>query len=71
MLKIQETPENIPTGEIPRSFQVLCDRVLVNRISPGTRLNIIGVLSVFNKKDRENVLNSFVRVLGNNHIKAI
>jgi len=64
MFKIQETPENIPTGEIPRSFQVLCDRSLVNKISPGTRVNIIGVLSVFNKKDHQNVQNSFVKVLG-------
>ncbi len=64
MLKIQETPENIPTGEIPRSFQVLCDRVLVNRITPGTRVNIIGVLSVFNKKGNDLVKNAFLRVLG-------
>lgn len=64
MLKIQETHDTIPTGEIPRSFQVLCDRSLVNRVTPGTRLNVIGVLSVFNKKNRDLVQNSFIRVLG-------
>lgn len=42
-LKIQETPESIPTGEIPRSFQLYCERYLVNRASPGTRLSVTGV----------------------------
>lgn len=43
ILKIQETPESIPTGEIPRSFQLYCERYLVNRASPGIRLSISGV----------------------------
>lgn len=43
ILKIQETPESIPTGEIPRSFQLYCERNLVNKASPGNRLSISGV----------------------------
>ena len=43
ILKIQETPESIPTGEIPRSFLLYCDRSLVNKASPGNRVFISGV----------------------------
>lgn len=35
ILKIQELPEAIPTGEIPRTFTLCCDRNLVNKLIPG------------------------------------
>lgn len=43
VLKIQETPDSIPTGEIPRSFQIYCERYLINKASPGTRLTVSGI----------------------------
>lgn len=43
VLKLQETPESIPTGEIPRSFQIYCERNLINRASPGNRVYISGI----------------------------
>lgn len=63
-LKLQEAPEMIPTGEIPRSYQLFCDRTLVNRVSPGTRLNVVGVLCVNNKDEQDSVRSSYVKVLG-------
>ena len=45
-LKLQELPEAVPTGEIPRTFQICLDRVLVNKIAPGTRVTLTGIYSV-------------------------
>ncbi len=52
-LRLQENPEQIPTGEIPRSYLVSCDRYLVDKVPAGSRVKIVGVLSVVNKKDSD------------------
>jgi DNA replication licensing factor MCM5 len=56
----------IPTGEIPRSYNLYCERYLVNRVTPGTRLNVVGVLTVneFNTEDVNNVKTNYIRVIG-------
>ena len=48
-LKIQEAPELVPTGEMPRSFLMTADRFLVDRVQPGSRVTIVGVYDVFNR----------------------
>lgn len=50
-LRLQENPELIPTGEIPRSYVVTCDRYLVDKVPAGCRVKIVGILSVVNRKD--------------------
>eukprot|EP00798_Chlamydomonas_sp_ICE-L_P022234 gene22234-29301_t len=52
-LKLQESPEDVPTGEMPRTVQVLIDRQLVNKVTPGTRLNVIGIYSTFRGKSMD------------------
>ena len=47
-LKIQESPEVVPTGEMPRNIAVVTDRNLVDKASPGTRVSVIGITSVVN-----------------------
>ena len=47
-LKLQESPESVPTGEMPRTMLASVDRYLVNKVAPGTRVVLIGVMSVFN-----------------------
>jgi DNA replication licensing factor MCM5 len=66
-LKIQEAPEMIPTGEVPRTYVIYCDRALVNRVSPGTRITVVGVLTVNDSREREkgfSVKGSYIRSLG-------
>jgi DNA replication licensing factor MCM5 len=46
-VKLQERPESVPTGEMPRSVLAVLDRTLVGRIIPGTRVNLVGVWSIF------------------------
>ncbi|PXF43143.1 DNA replication licensing factor MCM5 [Gracilariopsis chorda] len=47
-LKLQELPESVPTGEMPRSITLSCDRYLTDAVSPGVRIDIIGVYTISN-----------------------
>ncbi len=50
-LKLQERPEDVPTGDLPRSMLCLVDRKLCSTVSPGMRVTAVGILSVFQGKD--------------------
>jgi DNA replication licensing factor MCM5 len=45
-LKLQETPENVPNGEIPRHIQLYMDRYLCDKAVPGNRITITGIYSI-------------------------
>lgn len=45
-LKLQEAPEQVPTGEMPRHLSLSVERSLADKVSPGTRISAIGVVSV-------------------------
>ncbi|KAI9919629.1 hypothetical protein PsorP6_017775 [Peronosclerospora sorghi] len=47
-LKLQEQPEVVPTGEMPRNVALLADRHLVDTVAPGTRVAVVGITSVLN-----------------------
>jgi len=49
-LKLQESPEDIPTGEMPRHIWLFAERNLVNMVKPGARVNIIGIYKIFDTK---------------------
>ena len=44
--KLQEAPEAVPTGEMPRSIMMTVDRHLVDRASPGNRVLVTAIMSV-------------------------
>ena len=44
--------QDVPTGEIPRSFLLVVDRSLVQRVSPGTRVTVFGILSIYQSSDK-------------------
>ncbi|XP_054012058.1 DNA replication licensing factor Mcm5-like [Hylaeus anthracinus] len=46
VLKLQELPDQIPQGEMPRHLQLYCDRYLCDRIVPGNRVLILGIYSI-------------------------
>jgi DNA replication licensing factor MCM5 len=46
ILKLQESPEYLPYGEMPRHFQLYCDRDLCEKAVPGNRVTIIGIYSI-------------------------
>lgn len=46
VLKLQELPDSIPQGEIPRHAQLFCDRYLCERVIPGNRVFILGIYCI-------------------------
>lgn len=46
-LKMQENPEDVPTGELPRNLLLSVDRHLVQTVVPGSRLTIMGIFSIY------------------------
>lgn len=46
VLKLQEAPESIPQGEMPRHLTVYCDRTLCERVAPGARVTVLGIYSI-------------------------
>ena len=53
-LKLQECPEVVPTGEMPRNVLLIVDRFLVDRVTPGARISVVAVLSLMNESSRTN-----------------
>ena len=43
----QERPEDVPTGDIPRSVMLILDRALVNKLIPGASVIITGIFNVY------------------------
>ncbi|XP_015687244.1 DNA replication licensing factor MCM5 [Protobothrops mucrosquamatus] len=72
-LKLQESPDAVPHGELPRHMQLYCDRYLCDKVVPGNRATIIGVYSIKKAsltkiKSRNNagvgIRSSYIRVVG-------
>ncbi|KAF3933105.1 hypothetical protein ABW20_dc0110593 [Dactylellina cionopaga] len=50
VLKLQEAPDQVPIGELPRHVLLSADRYLTNRVIPGSRCKVIGVFSIYQNK---------------------
>lgn len=50
VLKLQEAPDQVPVGELPRHVLISADRYLANRVVPGSRCTITGISSIFQTK---------------------
>lgn len=46
ILKLQESPEAVPHGEMPRHLQLYCDRYLCEKVVPGNRITVTGVFAI-------------------------
>lgn len=71
ILKLQETPDMVPVGEMPRTILIQADRNLTNQVVPGTRVSIIGIYSIFenNRKIRNGNVNTVA--LRNPYLKVL
>lgn len=69
-LKLQEIPEMVPVGEMPRNILMTCDRYLTNRVVPGTRVTIVGIYSIYQSK-RKNAQGSGGVAIRNPYIKIL
>ncbi|GAB7347049.1 hypothetical protein MBLNU459_g3189t1 [Dothideomycetes sp. NU459] len=52
VIKLQEAPDDVPVGELPRHIHVSADRYLTNRVVPGSRCTVMGVFSTYQSKNK-------------------
>lgn len=73
-LKLQERPEHVPNGDMPRHLSLSVERYLVSKVKPGTRVKLVGIYATYtskNSKDaasrgNDGVRHPYIRVLGLN-----
>ncbi|KAF8898425.1 MCM2/3/5 family-domain-containing protein [Infundibulicybe gibba] len=53
-LKLQEAPDMVPVGELPRHMLLSCDRYLTGRVVPGSRVIATGIYSTFQSAKNKN-----------------
>ncbi|MCW4008974.1 MAG: minichromosome maintenance protein MCM [Candidatus Bathyarchaeota archaeon] len=59
-LRLQESPDELPPGEIPRSLSVHVTEDLVNKVRPGDRVIVVGVVrTVASRVPKAGVLRAF------------
>lgn len=63
-LKVQERPEDVPTGEMPRTVTAVLDKYLVDKVTPGSRVTLVSIFSVFGGVKSSSPKNSYLRVIG-------
>ncbi|KAI1117383.1 MCM2/3/5 family protein [Nemania sp. NC0429] len=54
IIKLQEAPDQVPVGELPRHVLISADRYLTNKVVPGSRCTIMGVFSIYQSKGSKN-----------------
>ncbi|CAF1402626.1 unnamed protein product [Adineta steineri] len=68
---IQEIPEKAPTGQLPRSIDVIADADLVDQCKPGDRVQVVGVYRCLPGKKGGFTNVSFKTVLIANNIRLM
>ena len=69
VIKLQEAPDQVPVGELPRHILVSADRYLTNRVVPGSRCTVMGVFSIYQPKGTKKdaavaIRNPYLRAVG-------
>ncbi len=70
VLKLQEAPDQVPVGELPRHILVSADRYLTNRVVPGSRCTVMGVFSIYASKGSKSSSNAAVAIR-NPYLRAV
>ncbi|KAK4565751.1 minichromosome maintenance protein 5 [Recurvomyces mirabilis] len=69
VLKLQEAPDDVPVGELPRHILVSADRYLANRVVPGSRCVVMGVFSIY--QSQKNSKGSGAVAIRNPYLRAV
>ncbi|KAJ6070824.1 hypothetical protein N7467_012143 [Penicillium canescens] len=69
VLKLQEAPDQVPVGEMPRHVLISADRYLANRVVPGSRCTVMGIFSIYQAKGGKKeaavaIRNPYLRAVG-------
>lgn len=71
VLKLQEAPDQVPVGELPRHVLVSADRYLANRVVPGSRCTIMGIYSIYQSKASSKTAGSSAVAIRNPYLRAV
>ncbi|OBZ91148.1 DNA replication licensing factor mcm5 [Choanephora cucurbitarum] len=69
VIKLQEAPDMVPVGDLPRHTILNADRWLTNRVVPGMRTVVMGIYSIFQNKAVKSsgaaaVRTPYIRIVG-------
>ncbi|CEI87889.1 Putative DNA replication licensing factor mcm5 [Rhizopus microsporus] len=69
VIKLQEAPDMVPVGDLPRHIILNADRWLTNRVVPGMRAVVMGIYSIYQSKSNKGsgataVRTPYIRVVG-------
>jgi len=69
VIKLQEAPDDVPVGELPRHILISADRYLTNRVVPGSRCTVMGVFSIYQSQNKKQgaavaIRNPYLRAVG-------
>lgn len=62
IIKLQEAPDQVPVGEMPRHVLISADRYLTNRVVPGSRCTVTGIFSIYQSKGSKNSTSGAVAI---------
>lgn len=71
IIKLQEAPDQVPVGELPRHVLVSADRYLTNRVVPGSRCTIMGIFSIYQSKASKNSSTSGAVAIRTPYLRAV
>jgi DNA replication licensing factor MCM5 len=69
ILKLQEAPDQVPVGELPRHILISAERYLTNKVVPGSRCTVTGVFSIYQSKGSKNAASAVA--LRNPYLRAV
>ena len=67
-LTIQERPEELPPGQLPRQINIDLNDDLVDTARPGDRVSVVGLIGLLRKQGRGGTLRTFDFILNANNV---
>ncbi|RSM15248.1 DNA replication licensing factor mcm5 [Fusarium oligoseptatum] len=71
IIKLQEAPDQVPVGELPRHVLISADRYLTNRVVPGSRCTVMGIFSIYQNKASKNSSTSGAVAIRTPYLRAV
>jgi len=70
-ITIQEKPEELPPGQLPRQVNVNINDDLVDSARPGDRVSIIGIIDLLRKMGRGGIMRTFDFIMKANYVHVV
>ncbi|CAK7892233.1 minichromosome maintenance protein 5 [[Candida] anglica] len=71
VMKLQESPDMVPVGEMPRHIMLQADRYMTNQVVPGIRVTLVGIYSIYQSKQKGANGNAGAVAIRNPYLKIL